>query len=109
MIENTGAAARASGTRILLPGTIYNYGPDAWPTLREDSPQHPLLRKGKIRVELERRLEEASKEGVRTLILRLGDFFGPRTGNSWFSQGLVKPGQPLKSVTYPGGRGVGHD
>ena len=29
MIENTVAAARASGTRILLPGTIYNYGPDA--------------------------------------------------------------------------------
>ena len=109
MIESTIAAARASGARILLPGTVYNYGPDAWPILREDSPQHPTSRKGKIRVQLEQRLEQAAKEGVRTLILRLGDFFGPWTGNNWFSQGLVKPGQPVKSVTYPGQRGVGHD
>ena len=109
MIDHTVAAARASGARILLPGTIYNYGPDAYPTLREDSPQHPTTRKGKIRVELEQRLEAAARDGVRTLILRLGDFFGPHAGNNWFSQGLVKPGQPLKSVTYPGERGVGHD
>src|SRR5580704_4721576 len=31
MIDNTIAAARASRARILLPGTIYNYGPDAFP------------------------------------------------------------------------------
>ena len=109
MLESTIQAARASGARILLPGTIYNYGPDAYPVLREDSPQHPASRKGKIRVQLEQRLEQVAKEGVRTLILRLGDFFGPKPGNSWFSQGLVKPGQPVKAVTYPGQPGVGHD
>lgn len=32
MIENTIAAAKESGARILLPGTIYNYGPDAFPS-----------------------------------------------------------------------------
>ncbi len=109
MLDHTIEAARVSGARILLPGTIYNYGPDAFPTLHEDSPQHPTTRKGEIRVELERRLEEAAKSGVRTLILRLGDFFGPRPGNNWFSQGLIKPGQPVRAVTYPGKRGVGHD
>lgn len=109
MIDHTIEAARASGARILLPGTIYNYGPDAYPTLREDSPQHPTSRKGKIRVELERRLETAAKDGVRSLILRLGDFFGPHLGNSWFSQGLVKPGRPVRSITYPGKPGVGHN
>ena len=78
--------------------------------MREDSPQHPQSSKGEIRVQLEQRLEEvAAKEGVRTLILRLGDFFGPRPGNNWFSQGLIKPGQPVTSVTYPGEAGVGHD
>lgn len=109
MIEHTVGAARASGARVLLPGTVYNYGPDAFPVLHEDSPQRPTTRKGEIRVALERRLEEAAKqEGVRSLILRLGDFFGPRPGNNWFSQGLVKPGQPVRAVTYPGQRGVGH-
>ena len=109
MLESTVQAARANGARILLPGTIYNYGPDAYPVLREDSPQHPVERKGQIRVALEQRLEEAARQGeARTLIVRFGDFFGPRPGNSWFSQGLVKPGKPVRAVTYPGERGVGH-
>lgn len=108
MIDNSIAAARASGARILLPGTVYNYGPDAFPVLREDSPQHPATRKGAIRVELERRLKEAGRENVRTIVLRAGDFFGPRPGNNWFSQALVKPGRPVRFITYPGAAGIGH-
>ena len=42
------------------------------------------------------------------LIVRAGDFFGPQAANNWFSQGLVKPGRPVKAITYPGRRGVGH-
>lgn len=108
MIDHTVAAARASGARVLLPGTIYNYGPDAYPALREDSPQRATTHKGTIRVALERKLEDASLEGVRSLIVRFGDFFGPKTGSSWFSQGMVRPGQPIRSVSNPGQRGVGH-
>jgi hypothetical protein len=29
------------------------------------------------------------------LIVRAGDFFGPRAANNWFSHGLVTPGKPL--------------
>lgn len=109
MIENTISAARASGARILLPGTIYNYGPDAFPVLYEDSPQHAATHKGKIRIALEAKLHTAAGEGVRSLILRLGDFFGPKPGNNWFSQAMVKPNQPVTSITNLGNRGVGHD
>src|SRR5215813_8032673 len=35
MLDNTIAAARANGARIVLPGTVYNFGPDALPELRE--------------------------------------------------------------------------
>lgn len=108
MIDNTIQAARKSGARVMLPGTIYNYGPDAFPVLREDSPQRATTHKGKIRIALEKRLEDAAQGGVRSLIVRFGDFFGPKPGNSWFSQGMVKPGKPVKSITYPGVRGVGH-
>ncbi|NVD72451.1 NAD-dependent epimerase/dehydratase family protein [Duganella sp. BJB488] len=108
MIDNTIAAARASGARILLPGTVYNYGPDAFPILDEESPQRPVTRKGAIRVEMEARLQAAAADGVRTLIVRAGDFFGPKAGNSWFAQGLVKPGKPLTAISYPGSAGVGH-
>lgn len=108
MIDNTIAAARLHGARIVLPGTVYNHGPDAFPLLREDSPQHPVTRKGRIRVEMEARLQRAAASGVRSLVVRSGDFFGPQPGNSWFTQGLVKPGQAIAAVTNPGTPGVGH-
>ncbi len=107
MLASTIAAAQARGAGILLPGTVYNYGPDAWPLLREDAPQNPRTRKGAIRVEMERRLRTAAEAGTRVTIVRAGDFFGPRPGSTWFGQ-IVKPGQEPKAVSYPGTPGVGH-
>lgn len=108
MLDNTIAAARAVGARILLPGTVYNFGPDAFPTLTEDSPQHPVTKKGAIRVEMERRLGLASERGTGVIILRAGDFFGPGAANSWFSQGIITQGKPVSSVKNPVARDVGH-
>ena len=108
MLESSLAAARASGARLLLPGTIYNYGPDAFPLLHEEAPQSPATRKGAIRKAMEARLEVAAVDGVRSLILRAGDYFGPRPGNGWFSQGLVTPGKPVTAIMTPGRAGVGH-
>ncbi len=109
MLDNTIAAARANGARILLPGTVYNYGPDAFPSIAEEAPQNALTGKGRIRVEMERRLKLATADGkARVLIVRAGDFFGPRAANNWFSQGLVKPGKPPRAISYPGKPGIGH-
>jgi nucleoside-diphosphate-sugar epimerase len=108
MLENTIAAARRENARILLPGTVYNYGPDVAAEVDEDAPQNPATRKGAIRAAMERRLHDVSEDGVRSLIVRAGDFFGPRAANNWFSQGLVKPDTAVAAVSYPGARGIGH-
>ena len=108
MVDSTIAAAQAVGATIVLPGTVYNFGPSAFPVLKEDSPQQPLTRKGLIRAEMERRLQAASGQGCQVIVVRAGDFFGPKLGNSWFSQGILKPGQPVKSIALPGAPGVGH-
>ncbi|MDP2120845.1 MAG: NAD(P)H-binding protein [Hoeflea sp.] len=108
MIDNTIAAAKAVGARILMPGTIYNYGPETFGDVREDSPQRPVSAKGRIRVALEQRLEAAARDGVQVILVRAGDFFGPGAGNNWFAQAVVKPGAPLKAITNPGSPGVGH-
>ena len=108
MLENTVTAAIAQRATIVLPGVVYNYGADAFPVIAEDAPQHPPTRKGAIRVAVERRLQEATQQGARVIIVRAGDFFGPRAGQSWFSQGLLKPGQPVTAINLPGDRGVGH-
>jgi nucleoside-diphosphate-sugar epimerase len=109
MLDNTIAAAKAVGARIAFPGTIYNFGPDAFPVLAETSPQHPLTRKGAIRVEMEKRLQEAASAGAPVLIVRAGDYFGPKTtGNSFFSAAMVQPGAPVKRIVDPARRGVSH-
>ncbi len=105
MLDNSIAAARAVGARVALPGTIYNYDPRMIDLAAPDTAQQPNTRKGAIRVEMEKRL---SADGVRSLILRAGDYFGPKPGSSWLSQGMVTPGRPVSSVLYPGFDGIGH-
>lgn len=118
MLDSTLAAAKKTSATVLLPGTVYNYGPDAFPLLTEESPQRPHTLKGAIRVEMERRLRDYAENmrtestkgegGARVLIVRAGDFFGPRAGNNWFAQGLIKPGRAVAAIKNPGRPGVGH-
>jgi nucleoside-diphosphate-sugar epimerase len=109
MLSSAIAAAKAAGARLVFPGTVYNYGPDAFPNLTEASPQHPRTRKGAIRVQMERALKAAADDGLRVLIVRCGDFFGPHPGqNNWMNQGLVQSGKPITSVRYPGPLNVAH-
>jgi nucleoside-diphosphate-sugar epimerase len=107
MLENTIAAARVTGARIVLPGTVYNFGPDAFDEPDETAPQHPVTVKGGIRVEMEHRLQAAAATGTPVLTVRAGDYFGPKALNSWFSQ-LVPAGKPVTAITYPGKPGIGH-
>ena len=107
MLDNSIAAALANGARLALPGTIYNYDVRCTPVAHPDSLQRPNTRKGAIRAEMERRLRETP--GLRALVLRAGDFFGPRTtGNSWLSGGMVTPGKPVSRLLYPGDLRIGH-
>ncbi|HBV00658.1 NAD-dependent epimerase/dehydratase family protein [Thalassospira lucentensis] len=108
MLDNTIAAAIVNKARIVLPGTVYNFNEDQLSNLTETSPQLPNTRKGAIRVEMERRMRRAVHSGATGLIVRAGDFFGPGANNNWFSQCLVKAGQPVREITYPGNAGVGH-
>ncbi|MCL2430695.1 MAG: SDR family NAD(P)-dependent oxidoreductase [Alphaproteobacteria bacterium] len=108
MLQRAIEAARASGARLVLPGNVYNFGPDALPVVSETSPQNPQTRKGRVRVEMESMLAQAAHSGVRSLVVRAGDYFGPCQPMSIFKNVMVKPGRPVRSVTYPGKYGVGH-
>lgn len=108
MLSNTLEAAKARGARIFFPGNVYNFGRDAGAVVNETSPQTPRSRKGAIRVEMEDMLKLAAEGGARVLIVRAGDFFGPNAPGSWFSSVMIRPGRPVRSVTYPGTPDVGH-
>jgi nucleoside-diphosphate-sugar epimerase len=77
MVESAIAAAKAAGARLMVPVSVYNFAPEAGASIAEDFPQLPATRKGAIRVEVERRLRKASDDGLKVLLLRAGDFFGP--------------------------------
>jgi nucleoside-diphosphate-sugar epimerase len=108
MLASAIAAAKASGARLIFPGSVYNFGPNAWPLIDERSPQQPQTRKGRIRVEMEQMLAQAADRGARSLVVRAGDFFGAHGPSSWFARVMVRPGQAVRSVIYPGKRDVGH-
>lgn len=107
MIDNSIAAARAAGgARIVLPGTIYNFDPALTPVIDEAAPQVPRTEKGRIRAELERRLEAASAD-CPVLIVRAGDYIGADARSSWFASSMVRAGRPVRRLINPG-KGVGH-
>ena len=108
MLKNAIAAAEAAGARLAFPGTVYNFDPDAGAVVNEDSPQLPKTRKGAIRVAMEAELEAFAERGGRCLIVRAGDFFGGDSAASWFVGAMVKPGEEVTSITYPGAPELSH-
>jgi nucleoside-diphosphate-sugar epimerase len=84
MAENVVAAAAATGATHMLPGNVYNFGYALHVGTREDDPEIASTEKAEIRIAMEglfRRL--AAERGVRTIVLRAGDFFGGTKRESW--------------------------
>ena len=109
MLDSVIEAATVTGARIVMPGNVYNYDPKLTPVIDEASPQHPISRKGAVRVEMEERLEAAAAaHGVKSLTLRAGDFFGPRSDNGWLAGQMLKPGKAVRAVVWPGDRRAAH-
>lgn len=108
MLAASIAAAKAHGARIVLPGNVYNYAPESGAHIAETAPQAPATHKGAVRVEMEQMLEAAVPDGVKTLVLRAGDFFGPAAPNSGLMWLTSRRGGRVRSVSAPGPVDVGH-
>ncbi len=86
MLEVSISLARTLGSTVMLPGNVYNFGAAMPALLREDTAQAAHTTKGRVRVTLEQRLAQS---GVRSVVIRAGDFFGSGKGTS-FDLMLVK-------------------
>ena len=95
------AAARDSRATLVFPGNLYNYGAGMPARIDETTSMHPTSRKGAIRVAIETRLHEAAEGGLRTIVLRAGDYFGGEGRGSWFDRIIVKE-IAAGRLTYPG-------
>lgn len=108
MLANAIATAKATGARLIYPGSVYVFGPDAWPLAAEGAPQHPRTRKGRIRAEMEAMLRAEAAHGLRYLVLRAGDYFGPHAPSSWVSMVMAPGGRPGRIIRTPERPGIRH-
>jgi nucleoside-diphosphate-sugar epimerase len=99
--------AETVGATLMFPGNVYNYGAGMPGVIDEMTLMQPTTHKGEIRAEIEQRMQEAAERGVRTIILRAGDFFGSGRG-SWFDLVITKQ-LARNEVTYPGPLDVVHE
>jgi nucleoside-diphosphate-sugar epimerase len=93
--------AKHYGAALLFPGNVYNYGKAMPPRLETNTPQLAKTKKGLIRIAQEEMMRGAAKEGVPTIIIRAGDFFGAGKG-AWFDLAIAKSIHK-NQVCYPGG------
>ncbi|MEO0379533.1 MAG: hypothetical protein AAF252_04640 [Pseudomonadota bacterium] len=88
----------------MIPGNVYNYGSKLPEVLREDTPWAGNTKKGSIRIRMENAFRDS---GVRTIVLRSGDFFeGQKTGN-WLEDHIAAQA-PAGKMRYPGPHDLPH-
>lgn len=92
--------AQRLGATFMLPGNVYNFGEEMPPTLTVDTPQRPSTSKGRIRCQLEAELQARAPRGLRSVVIRAGDFFGCGSG-SWLDLVIARSLSRGKLV-YPG-------
>jgi nucleoside-diphosphate-sugar epimerase len=95
------AVTRELDATLMLPANVYNFGESMPRVLTEDTPQAATTFKGRLRVALEQRIREATRDGrMNAVLIRAGDFFGSGSG-SWLDLVIAKDMRAGK-VTYPG-------
>lgn len=108
LAQNVLEAARANGATIMLPGNVYNFGLEIGLRMREGDPQFGSTQKARIRIELETMLEEAARrDGVRTIVIRAGDFYGGEKPGTWLDE-LVLAKLDKGVFTWPGPMNLAH-
>jgi nucleoside-diphosphate-sugar epimerase len=94
------SVAQGLGATFMLPGNVYNFGEGMPPVLDEGTPERPSTVKGRLRAELEAELAARAGQGLRSVVIRAGDFFGGGTG-SWLDLAIARKLRQGKLV-YPG-------
>lgn len=90
--------ALANDATVLFPGNVYVFGPDAPMPWGANSPHLATNPLGMIRRQAEDALRD---EGVKTIVLRAGDFLDTEPSGNWFDMMMAKA-LPKGRLTYPG-------
>ncbi|MCE8508678.1 sugar nucleotide-binding protein [Ruegeria pomeroyi] len=97
-------AARATGATVIIPGNVYVFGPNTPAPWGPDSPHAATNPLGRIRIEMEAAYRAS---GVRTILLRAGDFLDTCASGNWFDQVMIKRLAKGRFI-YPGDPDIAH-
>ena len=98
--------AQRLGATFMLPGNVYNFGEAMPALLTEATPEQASTDKGRLRVLLEAEMADRASQGLRSVVVRAGDFIGVGNG-SWLDLVVTKSLRDGKLV-YPGPLDVPH-
>ena len=97
-------AAKAADATVIVPGNVYVFGAETAAPWSGTSPHRATNSLGRIRIEMERAYRDS---GVRTIILRAGDFLDTEASDNWFDKIMIS--KLKKGVfTYPGNPDIPH-
>ncbi len=97
-------AAKASGATVIIPGNVYNYGAGAPEVYDAGTPHGATNPLGHIRIKMEAAYRAS---GVRTIILRAGDFIDTQASGNWFDMMMI-PKLGKGRFIYPGNPDIAH-
>ncbi len=103
-LERVICAAHASNATVLFPGNVYVYGSDSTPTLSVDTAHAATNSLGVIRCKMENALRAS---GVKTIILRAGDFLDTEASGNWFDR-IIAKNLAKGILNYPGNTHIPH-
>lgn len=96
--------ALANDATVIIPGNVYVFGPETPGPWGETAPHNASNPLGRLRIEMEAAYR---REGVRTIIIRAGDFLDTAQSGNWF--GMIMCKKLDKGVfTYPGRSDIAH-
>jgi nucleoside-diphosphate-sugar epimerase len=103
------AARRGGVGRLAIVSSVYSYGVPQTGRVPEDHPREPQARKGLWRKEQEDiALAADGRDGLRTLVLRLPDFYGPGAENS-LADLVFRSAMGGKTATWLGDPDLPHE
>ncbi len=101
------AITRRLDATMIFAGNVYNFGSTMPAVLRENALHRPSTRKGLIRVQTETLLRDEAASGLRSIVIRAGDFYGGSGTGSWMDL-IVAKDLAKGKIVYPGPQHLPH-
>jgi len=83
------ATALALGALLMLPGNVYNFGRELPEQLDLSTAERPDTPKARLRIALEAQMAAAAAQGLDSVVLRAGDFFGGSGPGTWLDMAMA--------------------